>query len=306
MKPKMWLYFLFIDIIGTRQVWSKVVVMSNKGFSALIVIYALCFLGCTTAQMPETAVRMEADLKTDTITKLKNSGRVIHVLVALCDNENQGIVPVPAHLGNGESPSTNLYWGASLGVRSFFLKSKNWQKLGEVQNPKPNVLERIVFKHKAENVYLVADAYRGSKMRETIDDFFLSASGNQFENIQLDDVRMQIMGGADLIAFVGHDGLMDFKLTSTFKKHDDEKRDAIILACASWNYFSEHLKKTGAEPLLWTSNLMAPEAYTLHDAIEGWIKNENPQQIRIRAATAYAKYQKISQRSAQNLLVTGW
>ena len=56
----------------------------------------------------------------------------------------------------------------------------------------------------------------------------------------------------------------------------------------------------------WTSNLMAPEAYILHDALEGWISGETAQQIRVRAAKAYAKYQKISQRAAENLLVTGW
>jgi hypothetical protein len=251
-------------------------------------------------------VQKETDSKPDTIAKIQNTGRVIHVLVALCDNENQGIVPVPPHLGNGEDPPGNLYWGAGYGVKAFFSKSKNWQKLEEFQNPKPNVLERIVFKHGTENVYLVADAYRGSKIRETIDDFFSFASGNQLENVELADLRLQIMGSADLIAFVGHNGLMDFKLASTPKKHDDERRDAIILACASWNYFSKHLKNTGAEPLLWTSNLMAPEAYTLHDAIEGWIRNETPQQVRVRAAAAYARYQKISQKSAQNLLVTGW
>jgi hypothetical protein len=51
---------------------------------------------------------------------------------------------------------------------------------------------------------------------------------------------------------------------------------------------------------------MAPEAYILHDALEGWTLGETAQQVQVRAAAAYAKYQKISQRSAQKLLVTGW
>ena len=32
----------------------------------------------------------------------QNSGKLIHVLVALCDNQFQGIVPVPAKIGNGD------------------------------------------------------------------------------------------------------------------------------------------------------------------------------------------------------------
>src|SRR5687768_2778496 len=46
----------------------------------------------------------------------RNSSRVVHVFVALCDNEYQGIVPVPARIGNGDDPDNNLYWGAAYGV----------------------------------------------------------------------------------------------------------------------------------------------------------------------------------------------
>lgn len=240
------------------------------------------------------------------IPKLQNPGRVIHVLVALCDNENQGIVPVPASLGNGEDPQKNLYWGAAYGVKTFFSKSQNWTKIAEIKSPKDNVLERIVFKHETQNVYLVADAYQGSKMRETIDDFFSAVSGETRENVQAQNSLLQVSGSADLVAFIGHNGLMDFKLEKQPVKKDEAKRDAIILACASRNYFTGPLHKTSAEPLLWTTNLMAPEAYILHDALEGWAKNENDEQIRTRAASAYAKYQRIPLKAAQNLLVTGW
>ena len=41
----------------------------------------------------------------------QESTRSIHVLVALCDNINQGIVPVPPQLGDGQDPRNNLYWG---------------------------------------------------------------------------------------------------------------------------------------------------------------------------------------------------
>ena len=46
--------------------------------------------------------------------------RNVHVFVVLCDNKNQGIVPVPERLGDGEKPKTNLYWGARYGVKAFF------------------------------------------------------------------------------------------------------------------------------------------------------------------------------------------
>lgn len=278
--------------------------MSNKKIFNLVLVSFLWFSGCTYSQTENSIIQIET--KTETIAKIKNEARVIHVLVALCDNKNQGIVPVPAAIGNGEDAQKNLYWGAAYGVKTFFGKSANWTKIAEIDNPKENILQRIVFKHKRENVYFVADAYQGSKMRETIDDFFAAASGAKLENIKINDLTVQILGSANVIAFVGHNGLMDFDLKTEPQKKDEEPREAIILACASRNYFSAPLKKTSATPLVWTTNLMAPEAYILHDALEGWVKNESAQQIRIRAAAAYAKYQKISQRSAENLLVTGW
>jgi hypothetical protein len=240
------------------------------------------------------------------IKKIKNDSKVIHILVALCDNENQGIVPVPKHLGNGEDPKRNLYWGAAYGVKTFFSKSKSWQKLSEIKNPKENILERIIFKHRQKNVYLIADAYQGSKIKSTINDFIAATSGELLENIEADDKELQIFGSADVISFVGHNGLMDFDLDEKIVKKDDDKREAIILACLSKKYFASHLKQTSARPLLWTTNLMAPEAYILHGAFEGWINGETDEQIRNRAAGAYSKYQKISLRAAKGLLVTGW
>ena len=52
--------------------------------------------------------------------------KTIHVFVALCDNDNQGIVPVPSKLGNGQDPKNNLYWGALYGVKTHFKNSKDW------------------------------------------------------------------------------------------------------------------------------------------------------------------------------------
>lgn len=280
--------------------------MSNI-FAALCLVSLFFAAGCTRAQVRNSGAAPEPETApTPEIAKITNPGRVVHVLVALCDNENQGIVPVPAFLGNGEDAGRNLYWGAAFGVRTFFGRSANWTRLAEIKNPSENVLERLVFRHRTQNVYLVADAYRGSKMKATINDFFAAAAGTKLENVAAGDKNLQIFGSADLVAFIGHNGLMDFSLENEIVKKDAAERDAVILACASRQYFAAHLRRTSARPLLWTSNLMAPEAYILHDALEGWANNETPAEVQTRAARAYAKYQKISLRSAQKLLVTGW
>jgi hypothetical protein len=44
----------------------------------------------------------------------------------------------------------------------------------------------------------------------------------------------------------------------------------------------------------------------LKAALDGWIAGESGEQIRQRAAAAYAQYQKISERAALKLFATGW
>jgi hypothetical protein len=234
--------------------------------------------------------------------------RAIHVFVALADNQHQGIVPVPARLGNGDDPEHNLYWGSAYGVKTFFARSADWMLMSCNAKPKPEVLERCIFKHRRTNTYMVADAYRGSEIREAILDFFDAAAGASPESIVASPSveRLSIRGGSNLVAYVGHDGLMDFSLPIIPKRKNATHRDAIILACASKQYFAEVLREGGAYPLLWTTNLMAPEAYTLKSALDGWIGGENSEQIQDRAAGAYDKYQKCGLRAAHRLFATGW
>ena len=237
--------------------------------------------------------------------------RVVHVFVALADNEHQGIIPVPPALGNGEDATRNLYWGAAYGVRTFFKKSADWKEVLTVQKPYPGILQRSVFQHRTQNVVLVADAYKGSEIKQTLTDFFRTAAGI---DVHVSEPKACTVGGlvwcppddADLVVYVGHDGLMDSPLQMEFPNQVGANRSAVILACASKSFFKELLRKTGAQPLLWTTGLMAPEAYTLKAAVDGWILNESAEQIRQRAAAAYSKYQKCSLSAATRLFSNSW
>jgi hypothetical protein len=234
--------------------------------------------------------------------------RTVHVFVVLADNQSQGILPVPAKLGNGEDPERNLYWGSAYGVKTFFTRSPDWERVSCGEKPKAEVLERCVFRHRATNVYLVADAYRGREIRQAILDFLASAAGDDPETASVSTASGALMlpsgGGANLVAYMGHDGLMDFQLQQ--RKKNEVHRDAIVLACASKQFFAEPMRATGAYPLLWTTGLMAPEAYTLKSALDGWIAGESKDQIRARAAGAYDRYQKCGLRAAHRLLTSGW
>lgn len=240
----------------------------------------------------------------------QNSARIVHVFVALADNQHQGIVPVPARLGNGQDPANNLYWGASFGVRSFFKASSEWRLLSCQSNPRPSVLERCIFHRDNPEVILVADAYDGAQIRDAVSEFLASAAGLRQETLSLTLNNQQstfgIAGAADLLVYVGHDALMDFQIPRILGKIGSHPRRFMVLACASKPYFQTYMRDTKSEPLLWTTGLMAPEAYTLKAALDGWARAESDESIRQRAAGAYDKYQKCGLRAALRLFSSVW
>jgi hypothetical protein len=85
---------------------------------------------------------------------------------------------------------------------------------------------------------MVADAYRGKEISQTTMDFLEAAAGKPGEKLNAGNVEFHTGGSADLVAYIGHNGLMDFNLNSHPQRRDERERRAIILACASKSYFS--------------------------------------------------------------------
>ncbi|MFH2047637.1 MAG: hypothetical protein ABIK92_21120 [Pseudomonadota bacterium] len=238
---------------------------------------------------------------------------VIQVSVALADNKNQWIVPVPEAIGNGQDARTNLYWGARYGVKTYMIKDGGWEKVVTLKPHDKRILERLVlkkiFSRNGYNipVYIVADAWDGKFIKDTIEHFLNYNAGKDVFDVQLKDKKLHAGGNAHLIVYVGHNALMDYvgvkNLTISNPKAESNKieNDAIVLACKSEQYFLPRLKKLGSSPLLLTTGLMAPEAYSLHAAIKQWIAGGNEIQVKKAAAESYNKYQKTGRRAAERL-----
>ncbi len=232
--------------------------------------------------------------------------RTIHVFVALCDNKHQGIVPVPEKLGNGKDPANNLYWGAVYGIKSYLKhNATEWKLIKTFPSENPKILERVLFKHQSKEIYMLADAYDGEEIKTCTEDFLLASNRQNPVQIRPDSLNLSFGGHANLIVYIGHNGLMDFFVDLEYQQTDSAKPEVFILACISKEYFKDELKLSGAKPILLTTNLMAPEAYTLKGAIDGWILNEEDAKIVERAAKAYNKYQKCGIKGAQRLFTSG-
>jgi hypothetical protein len=225
---------------------------------------------------------------------------VIHVFVALADNASQGIVPVPKALGDGADPAHNLYWGALYGVRRWLVHDAGWKPLGFEGEKPDHVLDRVVLEKTfaaKKRAVLVADAYEGRAIKSAIEAFFAASSGHDVQSIRVVRKKrtsaIEAGGRAHVIAYVGHDGLMDFStVPPRAPESDAPPRSAIVLACASKQYFGPVLERTGAHPLLLTTSLMAPEAYTLDAAIAAFVEGKASDDVRRAAAEAYCRRQK--------------
>lgn len=255
------------------------------------------------ANLADARARMDADFK---------AGRplVAHVVVALVDNQHQGIVPVPAALGDGSKPSANLYWGAMYGVRTFFRRSAAWQSLPVSPSGDARVLDRVAFRREVNRggrqgeAIVVAEAWRGDSIQDAIRHYLEMSQGQHAQAVKFGEREAFAGGEAHVLVFVGHNGLMDFEAPSLGQVgRRPSARAAIVLACMSDQYFSPLLADETA-PLLMTTGLMAPEAYSLDAALSSWFAGDDEVLVRRAAALAYARFQRISDRAALRLFRT--
>ncbi len=206
--------------------------------------------------------------------------KTVRVFVALCDNATQGIIKVPPKIGNGDDLDNNLYWGCDEGFRNVFRDASGWKRLKQEKPASGPVLERLEFKH-ASGTLLVAEAYRGSQMKQCLLDFESTLRS----------------GTCDLVAFIGHNGLMD-EMLPVQNATPVHSTDAIVLCCVSQRYFADRITAQGGHPVLLTTQLMYPGAFLLRDALSIWLRDGKPSSLREAAARAYARNQGISVKAA--------
>jgi hypothetical protein len=195
----------------------------------------------------------------------------------------------------------NLYWGAAYGVKSYFLKSPEWKLVKDIKNVNAEVLERCLFKK--GNYYLCADAYKGIEIKKSIHDLLGSLAGDIADSIVLDSATtIGLYRKADVIAYVGHNGLMDFSLDQNYTvRKNSSKKGVILLCCMSKHYFYDTIKQLNGDILLMTTGLLSPESYTLRSTIEAWMARKNKAEIVNAAAQAYHQYQKCGINAAKRL-----
>tara|TARA_B100001750_G_scaffold241966_1_gene254530 strand:- start:429 stop:1190 length:762 start_codon:yes stop_codon:yes gene_type:complete len=230
--------------------------------------------------------------------------RTIHILVPLCNSEHDGMVSVSTGCDYNK-PETNLFWGAIYGIKTFFKADvNNWEHIQDIQYQGSHILERSIFKHKKQNVTLIADAYNGKMLDVALIDFYQSLDGTKKENFLLLDwdfeIDVDIYGSSDLIIFVGQHKDIEYQFNSKTKSDIE----TMILTCFSQLNFCDAVSNTSAIPLLLTTNAIAPEAYSIKGALDVWINNRDSKEILDEASMQYNNYQNCGIKAAKSLFTT--
>lgn len=79
----------------------------------LLIIISLALFSCKEESKLITKAEVGKNIKNSAVS-FEGSSKTIHIFVALCDNKYQGIVPVPAKIGNGQDPDNNFILGLCL------------------------------------------------------------------------------------------------------------------------------------------------------------------------------------------------
>jgi hypothetical protein len=236
---------------------------------------------------------------------------VVQVHVPLCD-ETQ-LRCGGGGLGDGDDPERNLYWATSGGFRGWFgRRGSGWQRVHRARGD-GDVLEVAVWRRTVRpsatwrrrgvrapfEVYVVAQAWRGSAIRMAMDAFAADLYGSVPREVTLRGGRTLAAGGAaHVVAYVGHNGWMDhadFDWNAAEKvaaRHGAGRgKGAIAIACMTAPYMGDAVPARTRVPLLMTATLLFAGAHGFEGAVSAFAAGESLAGVRAGAIAGYASGQ---------------
>ena len=256
---------------------------------ALLVLAALC----APASASPTTDAWLAGL-TDRVIEDVAAGKplVAIVHVPLCDNTI--IACGNAKLGDGDTPATNLYWATTPGFGKWFArKGSGWTRVAvetEATGDK-DVLEQHTYRRSVTTS--AAWRKRGAPKQLTLEVTIRGWRGSAIDRA-LAAYAADVSGTgstAQLVAFVGHNRLMDVA-EYAWPAAGTEAKGAIAIACDTAPYMKKQVAAATRVPLLMTSDLLFANAAPLEATVLAFARGGEYAEIRRAAATAYAGVRK--------------
>jgi hypothetical protein len=145
---------------------------------------------------------------------------------------------------------------------------------------------------------LILRAVHGDEIDRAVEDFMaLAEHGGELtfrENQNWSERRVRV----HVAGYAGHNRLMDGKKLAVSSEKGATATPSFVLACRSDAYFSSALRAAGSEPLVMTRDLMAPEGYVIEALVRALGDRVTDSMLRQRVVLAYAKWQRIPERTA--------
>lgn len=259
----------------------------------------------TTAEASSTEDEWLASLS-DRVIEDITAGKplVVEVHVPLCDNTI--IACGNAKLGDGDNPETNLYWSTTPGFGSWFnRKNGGWKrvlKLREGETGDKDVLALHVYRRTASTpaawrkrgappkmeIDIVVHGWRGTAIDRALAAYAADISGEGSRTITLVDTStLEAGGAAQIVAWVGHNRLMDLA-PFQWPAPGKATKGTIAIACHTAAYMEDNVPSATRVPLLMTRDFLFANAAPLEAAVLAFASGGSYAKIRLDAATAYA------------------
>ncbi|MEO7094237.1 MAG: hypothetical protein ABI175_13360 [Polyangiales bacterium] len=247
---------------------------------------------------------------TDRVVADAKAGKplVVEVHVPLC--EGTIIACGNKKLGDGDNPETNLYWSTTPGFGEWFARrGSGWKRMlkqkagetGDVDVLAVHVYRRLIttpatWRKKGApdklEVDLVIHGWRGTAIDRALAAYSEDISGAKGRTVTLTDgTTLEAGGAAQIVAWVGHNRLMDLE-SFQWPTPGTMTKGAIAIACHTAAYMEEEVPAATRVPLLMTRDFLFANAAPLEATVLSFANGGTYAAIRLAAATAYAGVQK--------------
>lgn len=276
----------------------------------LLAVIVVVLVAATAQAAPSAdAQRWFADLDARVAADLA-AGRplVVQVHVPLC--ERTIIACGNDRLGDGDNPRTNLYWATTEGFLGWFgRKRSGWTQVLAATGDaigEPDVLDLRVWRRtvpaparwraagapRAVTVYVVAQAWRGTAIDRALARYADDLYGAHAQAIALPDgTSLAAGGGAHVVAYVGHNRLMDlmrFSWADAAARGDGVSRGVIAIACHTAPYMQDVVPGPHQVPLVLTRDYLLASAAALEGAVVAFARGGDYAAVRQGAIHGYA------------------
>lgn len=231
------------------------------------------------------------------------------VVVPLCDS--RVIACGGQGAGDPGSLDKNLYWGRAFGARRYFDETAKQFRRVARSGAQGSMLEQLVYRRTVPGArwgtegdveqLVVLRAVHGRHIDDAVRDFYRFATEGAEVSFVEQGVERRV--AVHVAGYAGHNRLMDGIslqqiVGAAATPSPPAALPSFVFACRSAPYFSDALRDAGSSPLVMTRDLMAPEGYVIEAMARGLGDRATPKELRQRVVAAYARWQRIPERTA--------